>query len=675
MSTITSIVPTARGGSTEKIVTAREAVRLIRTGNTVAIGGFGAIGMPEELTDELAALYRASDQEAAAFGKPRDLTLVFGGSPGDAEQRGAQQFAQPGFVKRIIGGHWAYVPALYQLVLANQAEGYNLPLGVITQLYRDIAAGKPGHVSRVGLGTFVDPRFGGGKLNAMTSEDLVELMTIGGKEYLFYKTFPIDVALIRATTADPSGNLTMEREALTSDTLSVAMAAHNSGGLVIAQVERIAELGSLNPRQVKEPGALVDCVVVVSRPELHQQAGATLYNPAFSSEMRVPLTSIEPMPMSARKIIARRAAMELRPNSIVNLGIGMPEGVAVVAAEEKVSDLMTLTAEAGIIGGVPAGGLNFGAAVNAQAVIDMPYQFDFYDGGGLDVTFLGLAQADKEGNLNVSRFGPKLAGAGGFINISQNAKKAVFCGTFTAGGLDVAVVDGKLLIERDGKEKKFVAAVEERTFSGAYAAEIGKDVLYITERCVFRLTREGLELIEVAPGIDIKRDILDRMDFAPIVRQPHLMDPRIFRHEPIGLREEMLQVPFEQRFSYDDERNILFLNFSEFRMKTRELVDRGNATIRGIVEPLGHKVYAVVNYDGFELDPEVEDAYLDSAQELTEKYFHGVTRFTTSAFMRAKLGEQLGKRGVAPHIYESEEDAKAAVRDTLSRAAPGNDGS
>ena len=667
MSLAQSIVPTARtGGLMNKIVSARDAVRLIRTGNTVIIGGFGGIGMAEELTNELAALYRETDPQAAAFSKPRDLTVVFTGSPGDAQQRGLQQFAQPGFIKRIIGGHWAYVPALYQMVLAGQAEGYNLPLGVITQLYRDIAAGKPGQVSRVGLGTFVDPRHGGGKLNAMTTEDLVELIEIGGKEYLFYKTFPIDVALIRATTADPSGNLTMEREALTADTLSVAMAARNSGGLVIAQVERIAEQGSLNPRQVKVPAALVDCIVIASKPELHQQAGATMYNPAFSAEMRVPLSSVEPMALGPRKIIARRAAMELRPNAVVNLGVGMPEGIAVVAAEEKASDLMTLTTETGLIGGVPAGGLNFGAGVNAQAVIDVPYQFDFYDGGGLDVTFLGLAQADRQGNLNVSRFGPKLAGAGGFINISQNAKKVVFCGTFTAGDLDVVVRNGKLLIERDGKAKKFVDTVEERTFSGPHAAEAGKEVLYITERCVFRLTRQGVQLTEIAPGIDLQKDILDRMDFVPIVDHPRLMDARIFAEGPMGLRDDMLKLPPEARISYDEERNILFLNFEDLEIRTAQEIHEGNDYIRQLVEPLGHKVHVVINYDRFKLDPAVEDLFFDEGRKISEKHYLGITRYTTSAFMKTKLGDLLGKRGVAPHIFESEEDAKAAVSESAA---------
>ena len=664
----TTIVPTPRSGSTNKIVSARETVRLIRSGDTIAISGFGGIGFAEEIIHAIADVYAAKDGEAVAFGKPRDLTLLFGVGQGHPfEGRGVIRLAQPGLVKRVIGAHFNFVPSIQQLVVGNQIEAYNLPLGPICHLYRDIAAGKPGHLSRVGLGTFVDPRFGGGKLNEKTTEDLVELITIGGAEYLFYKAMPIHVGIIRGTTADPDGNITMEREALTIEALSLALAAHNSGGLVIAQVERIAEAGTLSARQVKIPGAIVDCVVVASKPESHMQTYGTLYNPAFAGEVRVPLTSLEPLPMSERKIIARRAAMELRPNSVVNLGVGMPEGIAAVAAEEKITDLMTLTAEPGVIGGIPAGGLNFGAATNAHSILDMPYQFDFYDGGGLDVAFLGLAQADKEGNLNVSKFGPRLAGAGGFIDISTNAKKVVFCGTLTAGDLEVAVVEGKLLIERDGKAKKFVEEVEHRTFSGPVAAAANKDVLYVTERCVFRLTLEGLELIEVAPGVDIKRDIIDKMAFEPIVRQPRLMDERIFQSAPMELRDEMLRLPFDARFSYDEEHNTLFLNLSELGVKSLSMIERYRDKIRGILEPLGHKVYAVINYDGFELDRSIEDAYYDAVREIGDKYFHGVTRFTTSAFMRAKLGERLSQRGVAPHIFESEDEAKAAVRATVQR--------
>ncbi len=376
-------------------------------------------------------------------------------------------------MKKAIGGHFGAPPKLAQLAVSGEIQAYNLPQGVISHLFRDIAAGKPGHLSRVGLGTFVDPRFGGGKVNDKTTEELVQLMSVSGTEYLFYKTFPINVAILRGTTADPEGNITMEHEALTLDGFAMATAARNSGGVVIVQVERIAESGSLNPRQVKIPGVLVDCVVV-AQPENHWQTYGYAHNPAFSSDIRIPLTSMDSMDMNERKIIARCAAMELRPNVAVNLGIGIPEGVASVANEEKISDLLTLTTEPGVIGGIPAGGLNFGAAVNAQAIVDQSLQFDFYDGGGLDIAFLGLAQADQHGSLNVSRFGPRMAGADGFINISQNARKVVFVGTFCAGDLAISIVDGKLHIERDGKPKKFVNEVEQCTFSGPYAAKENK---------------------------------------------------------------------------------------------------------------------------------------------------------------------------------------------------------
>jgi propionate CoA-transferase len=481
---------------------------------------------------------------------------------------------------------------------------------------------------------------------------------IDGTTWLLYKVFPLNVALIRGTTADPEGNITMEREALVLDAQAIAMAVHNANGLVIAQVERIAASGTLDPRAVVVPGIFVDRVVVAS-PDAQPQTYGTAYNPGFSSEITMSAGTNECPLLDERKVMARRCAFELPLGGVINLGIGVPEVVGAVAAEERLLSHLTLTAEPGVIGGVPQGGLNFGAAVNMDALLHQNQQFDFYDGGGLDLACLGMAQIDRSGNVNVSRFGSRLAGAGGFINISQNASRVAFAGTFTAGGLEVVVEAGRLRIVKEGAQKKLVESVEQITFNGLLAAERGQPVLYVTERCVFRLTSDGLELTEVAPGIDVERDILPQMDFVPIVRKLRPMDPRIFLPQLMNLAVELLDSQLAQRLSYEPEQNTMFANFEGMAVRSTSDIESVQRVFEAFCNPIGRRVSLIVNYDGFRLDQAVADQYFEMAARLQSQYCRSASRFTSCAFMRAKLQAAFCDATSASHVCETHADAMA----------------
>ena len=515
-----------------KVITALEAGALIKDNATIFMSGMAVSSLAEEVLKGIESTFLST-------GHPKMVTTWACGAVGNSGDAGMKHFAHQGLTKRVVAGHFGQTgKEMMRMVFDNEVEAYNFPQGSLSHLTRQIANKSPGLLTQVGLGTFVDPRQEGGKMNACSTEDLVKLVNFEGQEWLYYAPPEIDVAIIRGTYADENGNVTLEKEGVLLEQLSIAQGAKRWGGIVICQVERVVKAGTLHPKSVKVPGFLVD-YVVVSTPQTHMQSITTQYNAALSGDVQVPTGSMSPMPLDERKVIARRAAMELYPGAQTNLGIGIPAGIPTVAAEEGVAESLTLSVESGVNGGIPAQGGDFGLSYNAESIIEQSSQFDFYDGGGLDASFLGLAQADRHGNVNVSKFNGRPVGCGGFINITRSTKKLVFCGSFTAGGLKVTVGEGKLTIDQEGKSSKFIDHVEQITFNGHDAALRKQEVLFVTERAVFVLREDGLELTEIAPGIDLQRDVLAHMAFKPIIRELKTMEPGIFSAQWGGLSKAL----------------------------------------------------------------------------------------------------------------------------------------
>ena len=506
---------------------------MVPNGAAFAANGFMGTAFAEEIAEKI-------EERFLETGEPNGLTLIFCAAQGDKKKKGLQHLAHKGLIRKTIGGHYGLASKIGTMVFENEIAAFDFPQGVMAHLLRDISSHRPGELTKVGIGTFVDPRYGGGKMNRLTEpeEDMVQLVNLNGEDYLFYKTFPIDFAIIAGTYADEDGNISFEREGVKSEALDLAMACKSCGGTVVVQVQRVVRSGSLDPRKVEIPGVLVDAVVVASDLKYCMQNFGSQYNPGFSGEHRMGLSEFMPEPLGAKKIIARRAAMELKRGSVVNLGVGIPEYISSVALEEEITDKFTLTVESGLFGGNPQSGFDFGVSLNPTCMVTMPTMFDFYQGGGLDQAFVGFAESDVKGNVNVSKFGSILPGCGGFIDITQNAKRVYFCGTFTARGLEIKAGDGRLEIVKEGAVDKFGESVEQITFSAETALKNKLPVLYITERAVFQLTENGLMLCEAAPGIDLQRDLFGHMAKKPIL-SPNFkrMDERIFRDEKMGLKE------------------------------------------------------------------------------------------------------------------------------------------
>ena len=520
-------------------ISADEAAKLVQDGDAILISGSGGgHSVPE-------ALLAAVERRFLCERKPEGITSVSVVGVGDRAALGATHLAHEGLLARAITSALVDSPGLVRLAAEDKIDAYTLPQGVLSQLMRDMAAGRPGLITKTGLHTFVDPRQQGARQSPRTPLDFVEVIELAGEEWLFFKPVPVNVAFLRGTTADEDGNVTMEEEAVLGEMLAMAQATRRASGIVVVQVKRMARRNTLPAKQVRIPGILVDFVVV--DPE-QRQTYATHYDPSYSGELRIPVDDIKPLRFGPRKVIVRRGAMELFPGAICNLGAGVSTGISTIAAEEGLLESVHLTNEQGIVGGAPITGRDSGGGQNFAAMIEQPAQFDFYDGGGLDLAFLSFAEVDARGNVNVSRFGDRIIGVGGFINISQNAKCVVFGGTLTAGDLDIGWENGTTVIRKEGRHRKFVPKLEQICYSADIGRAKGQVALFVTERAVFRVGRDGLELIEIAPGLDAERDVVARMGFRPsIATDLRVMDARIFEPGRMGLAGDVQRKPVRHR--------------------------------------------------------------------------------------------------------------------------------
>ena len=519
-----------------KVIALEEAAALIPSDAVVSISSSSGLGCPDAMLEAIGTRFRER-------GAPTGLTTIHPIAAGDMYGiDGVDHLAEPGLLKRIIAGSLPSGPSsmaspkIWQMIHEDKVEAYNLPSGILFHMHREAAAKRPGVLTKVGMDTFVDPNLLGGKMNAFTTEDIVSRVTFDGDDWLYFRAIPVDVAIIRGTTADEEGHISMEHEGAYLGVYDQALAAHNNGGVVIAQVKRVVAAGSIAPQQVRVPGVLVDHVVLA--PE-QMQTTQTSYDPAISGEIRCADNAFTTADWGPEKAIARRAALELRQGEAINLGFGISAHVPRILLEEGHPRAVTWVIEQGAVGGIPLLNFQFGCSANAQAIVASPDQFTYFQGGGFDRSMLSFLEVDGEGNVNVSRLAARphiTAGVGGFIDITAFAKNIVFSGYFTTGGLRLALEDGNVHIEREGKVRKFVPQVEHVTFSGRRARRLGQNITYVTERCVLRLEDHGLTVTEVAPGIDLDRDVLGQTEL-PLHVSPDLkvMDKRLFRPEPMGL--------------------------------------------------------------------------------------------------------------------------------------------